>query len=785
MPKSKDHADAEEMTLLADFRRRDETTFCGFAYCPETPSVRFAIEILIDGEPTALHRAEQYDRDAHAAGYGDGYHGFTFVARKGQLVDRSVIEARLANIASPVGEPIELAEQISAPLPVRQPGHVEWVGGVRLTGLAFNGADPTHNPIVRVFEDNLLIAEHEPQRWAPHRKPGDPVDAARFHLHLPLEFADGRMHVLSVKDDSDREFDGSPLTIQAFDDGLRRHLRDASEPIEDDARAAWFDRFLPMSIPFESYEEWKRRFPHVAPTPEERQTVRVVFVGADGAEDAAQRLMAQSHDGWLAACVPSPDGVMFDWADLKAALAADAADGSVVVFAASDCVLHLHALDALANAFAANPDAAAAYTDIELRNASGSVQPIFFGAFDYERMLEQGYAAHCFAVRAEKIVVPRGERKGSLARLFLALLDKAGPAEGANIAHVPGIFATVPAPGKAAQEALTAATVSHLAKRRVAAQVAACSGSTFPALHVRRKTGKALVSIVIPTRERVDLLRACIGSIRARTKRIDYEIVIVDNDSIADATHDFFDACRRRGDRIVPVPGAFNYSHLNNRGVRASRGDFVCLLNNDTEIVDPEWLGELLSRLAEPDAGAAGLLLKWPNGMVQHGGIVLGSNFAASDAFNDCMETDAGYGDLLRVARECSAVTAACLLVRRKDYLALSGFDEIAFPVLFNDVDFCLRLRAAGKRIVFTPHVQLIHHEAATRGDDASPERAGRFRRELAALRQRWGAVLADDPAYSPYLNLDPYPFSALAWPPRPAGARLNRIEAPKYARSV
>jgi GT2 family glycosyltransferase len=161
--------------------------------------------------------------------------------------------------------------------------------------------------------------------------------------------------------------------------------------------------------------------------------------------------------------------------------------------------------------------------------------------------------------------------------------------------------------------------------------------------------------------------------------------------------------------------------------------------------------------------------------MVQHGGIVLGPNFAASNAFNDCMEGDAGYGDQLRVAHECGAVTAACLLTRRSDYLAVSGFDALAFPVLFNDVDFCLRLRAAGKRIVFTPHTRLIHHEAASRAKDVSYDRSSRFRRELSQLRNRWGAALANDSAYSPFLNLDPYPFSALAWPPREAAPRLNR----------
>jgi GT2 family glycosyltransferase len=186
-------------------------------------------------------------------------------------------------------------------------------------------------------------------------------------------------------------------------------------------------------------------------------------------------------------------------------------------------------------------------------------------------------------------------------------------------------------------------------------------------------------------------------------------------------------------------------------------------------------MNELLSRMVEPDVGAVAPVLLWHNKMIQHGGIVLGPHFAASNAFNDCMDGDGGYGDLLRVAHECSAVTAACMLVRRKDYVAISGFDEIAFPVLFNDVDFCLRLRATGKRIILTPHTKLFHHEAASREDDRAPDGAGRFRRELRELRNRWGAALADDPCYSPFLSLDSYPFSALAWPPRPAPPRGNQ----------
>ena len=226
----------------------------------------------------------------------------------------------------------------------------------------------------------------------------------------------------------------------------------------------------------------------------------------------------------------------------------------------------------------------------------------------------------------------------------------------------------------------------------------------FPALHVRRSCARTLVSVVIPTRDRVDLLERCVGSIRDTTEGADYEIVIVDNGSVEPETERYFRSISSSRGRIVRCPGPFNFSRLVNHGVAAARGDLVCLLNNDVEVLTGSWLAELRSRLADPEVGAVGAVLTWPNGMVQHGGIVLGSGFSAADAFNDCAAGDPGYGDLLRVAHEASATTGACLMTRRADYERLGGFDEVAFPVLFNDVDFCLRLRSAGQRIVVTPH---------------------------------------------------------------------------------
>src|SRR5262249_43952830 len=140
----------------------------------------------------------------------------------------------------------------------------------------------------------------------------------------------------------------------------------------------------------------------------------------------------------------------------------------------------------------------------------------------------------------------------------------------------------------------------------------------------------------------------------------------------------------------------------------------VCILDDAVKASDELWLDEMLGRIAQRDVGAVGAQLIWPSGVVQHGGIVLGSSFATAPAFNDRIVTDVGYGDLLRVAHECSAVSAACLVTKRRDFLAVGGMDEVRFPVNFSDVDYCLKLRAAGKRIVFTPHAKLVHTDAAS-----------------------------------------------------------------------
>jgi glycosyltransferase involved in cell wall biosynthesis len=277
-----------------------------------------------------------------------------------------------------------------------------------------------------------------------------------------------------------------------------------------------------------------------------------------------------------------------------------------------------------------------------------------------------------------------------------------------------------------------------------------------------------LISIVIPTRDQVRLLRQCIESILSRTSYANYEIVIVDNQSIEDATLNYFDelAAEPRV-RVLPHDQPFNYSQINNAAIRQCRGELVCLLNNDIEIITADWLEEMASQALRPHVGAVGAMLYYPGGTIQHAGVITGVHGVAAHPYSGMPKGYPGQMSRTLLTQSLSAVTAACLVVRRAVYLEVGGLDE-TLAVAFNDVDFCLRLRACGYTNIWTPFAELYHHESASRGHEDTPEKTARFRREVEQMKRRWGNVLEHDPAYNPNLTLAGEPFT-LAFPPRAA----------------
>jgi GT2 family glycosyltransferase len=275
------------------------------------------------------------------------------------------------------------------------------------------------------------------------------------------------------------------------------------------------------------------------------------------------------------------------------------------------------------------------------------------------------------------------------------------------------------------------------------------------------------VSVIIPTRDRLDLLRTAVESILGKTTYPDFEVVVVDNGSAEPATLDYLRALAQRPHARVLRDGLpYSFAGLNNRAVRQTDAPLLAFVNNDIEVITPEWLSEMAAHALRPDIGAVGAKLYYPDGTIQHAGIVVGIGGLAGHPHLGLARGAPGYFGRAAVTQRFSAVTAACLVMRRDVFDQMGGFDEAAFAVAFNDVDLGLRLNAAGYGVVWTPHAELFHHESASLGAPDSDERRERFDRESRNLIARWHAVMADDPFYNPNLTIAGGDFSP-AFPPR------------------
>ena len=210
----------------------------------------------------------------------------------------------------------------------------------------------------------------------------------------------------------------------------------------------------------------------------------------------------------------------------------------------------------------------------------------------------------------------------------------------------------------------------------------------------------------------------------------------------------------------------FNFSAINNLGIEHANGAIVGLVNNDIEVIHPEWLTEMVSLCIQEGVGCVGAKLYYPNDTLQHAGVILGIKGVANHSHNKHSRHHDGYFGRLRVPQALSAVTAACLVVKKEVYLQAGGMNEEDLKVAFNDVDFCLKVRALGYRNVWTPYAELYHFESLSRGSEDTPEKKARFAKEVAYMKSKWGPALLDDPFYNPNLTLDEEDFS-LAWGPR------------------
>ncbi len=445
------------------------------------------------------------------------------------------------------------------------------------------------------------------------------------------------------------------------------------------------------------------------------------------------------------------------------------AEGPFVAFLDHDDLIPPHALYWVAEEIVAHPDADILYSDSDHIDEDGwRTGPHFKTDFSPERLLGQNTISHLGVYRralVERLGAMRVGFEGS--QDYDLALRTAAASEASRIRHIPAILyhwrQTADGSSFSSAEldrciaAARRAVEEHLSAAGVAADVVPAFGTTWQRIRYRLPDPAPKVSIIMPTRNRAALLRRATSGVLQETRYPSLELIVADNDSDeADALALLSELAGDPRVKVLRVPGPFNFSAINNAAAAASDGEVLVLLNNDVEITDPEWLEEMLSRVLQPGVGAVGAKLFYPDGRIQHAGVVLGMGGVAGHCFAGALGNHPGspLGELF-LARDVSAVTGACLAIKRRVFEEIGGFDQQNLPVAFNDVDLCLRLRERGYRIVWTPFAKLVHHESASRGSDLALGKQERFKAECAYMVQRWRDQLNYDPFYSPNLSLD------------------------------
>lgn len=433
------------------------------------------------------------------------------------------------------------------------------------------------------------------------------------------------------------------------------------------------------------------------------------------------------------------------------------ADGEWAAFLDHDDTMAPDALFEIAKAIVRNPGAKTIYTDEDKLDSNGErCLPTYKPDWDSELLRGYNFLNHVTCYRLEAVRAAGGFRKefdGAQDHdLALRITEQLDASE---VVHLPRILyhwrmvrgstAASSSFKPAAFDAGRRAVEEHLKRLGIAARVE----SNEPTIRVRYSapTPRPLVSIVIPTRDHIELLAPCVESVLAKSDYREFEIVVVDNDTADSKTLGWLQSAEMRGDiRVVRAPGSFNFSRLVNVGAASAKGCLLLLLNNDTVVIAEEWLSELVAVCMRDRVGAVGAKLLFPDGSLQHAGVVLNPVTGSGHWFKGYPGNHGGPAQRLNVTQRLSAVTGACLMTPAAAYKEVGGFDETDFTVAFNDIDYCLKLADAGYAVYYTPFAKLIHVAGASRGSDKTIANYSRFDQEMAAMKRKWGAVLDNDP---------------------------------------
>ena len=469
------------------------------------------------------------------------------------------------------------------------------------------------------------------------------------------------------------------------------------------------------------------------------------------------------------------------------------AHGDFIALLDHDDEIRAHALACVALELDAHPQADLIYSDEDKIDENGHRYDHYFKPdWNPDLFLVQNYVSHLGVYRTLLVRDVGGFRVGYEGSqdwdLAMRVVERTAPD---RIRHIPKIlyhWRSVPGSTAMLIGAKTYATqaaekviTEHFARVGIDATISPTKGSYWR-VHYPIPAPAPRVTLIIPTRNRLEVLQPCVESLLARTAYPDFEILIVDNDSDDPATLAYLEqisdlksqiseskseiSAPSRRVRVVRFPGEFNFSAINNFGVTQTEAPIVGLLNNDLEVIHEDWLNEMVSHALRPEIGCVGAKLYYPDDRIQHAGVILGIGGVAAHAWQTHPRGAAGQAHRNLLQQNLSAVTAACLVIRREIYLQVGGLNADQLKVAFNDVDFCLKVRAAGYRNFWTPYAELYHHESVSRGKEDTLEKRDRFRSEVEYMTSTWGDLLTNDPAYNPNLTLTINDFT-LALPPR------------------
>lgn len=451
--------------------------------------------------------------------------------------------------------------------------------------------------------------------------------------------------------------------------------------------------------------------------------------------------------------------------------ALDLATGDFVIFMDQDDLLAKQTLQWLAYEASENQDAVLLYSDEDKIDENGNrYEPHFKPEFSPHLLLGQNYISHLTAMKKSLVDDLGGLRVGYEGAQDHDLLIRALPYLNAdNVVRIPrvlyhwraieGSTASTPDAKGYTNHAAVQSVQDYLDQNELGAIAKAGRGSNTVKIN-RSIQGNPLVSLLIPTRDGLNVLKPCIESIVDKTEYRNFEILILDNDSEKAETLQFFQEIQNRDARVkvIPCSGEFNFSGINNIGAERAKGDYIALVNNDIEVIEGNWLSEMLSLAVLDDVGCVGAKLLYTDNTIQHGGVILGIGGIAGHSHLHYPANVSGYFERMNLVHEVSAVTAACLLVKTGIYRKVNGLDE-DLKVAFNDVDFCIKVRELGYRNIFTPYAEMYHHESVSRGYEDTPEKQKRFQSEIKKMQQKWGELLANDPYYSPSFDLMAEPY--------------------------